>query len=138
LKRKSTLSRYSYLVAQKLHRTLSENALSTVDDEAKPLEALEKLALMHQMFRLRTAGDEDIVPVHEGEVQACQHPVHHSLERVPRVPETKREAGKPERHCDRRFLCVGRMHQYLIITFLKINFTENCASCHPSSEVQHV
>ncbi len=30
------------------------------------------------------------------------------------------------------------MHQYLIKTFAKIDFTENCASCHPSREVRHV
>jgi hypothetical protein len=51
-------------MAQKLHRTLSENAFFPVNDEAELLEPLEKLAKVYHMFLHRMAGEDDVVQVH--------------------------------------------------------------------------
>jgi hypothetical protein len=83
---------------------------------------------------------QNVVDVAKGEGEASQHLVHHPLEGLARVPQSKWHAdefNQAKRRDDRRFLHVRRGHRDLMIFLLQIELGEDVAALQAAREVVH-
>ena len=85
--------------------------------------------------------DQNVIDVNKAEYKVTYDLIHHSLESVPGIPETKGKAEKLERTewCDdRHFLNVILVHRYLIIPLVEIQLGENCESRDSGGEIRDI
>ena len=107
-------------MSQKFHRSDSKNTFGRIDDQPVLIEEVEDVTEVADMGGPVPAEDEDVVEVDEDEGYTTKNPVHHPLERLGRIPETKwhfQKFKKAKRGHDRRLEDVLGGHGNLILSF---------------------
>ena len=94
------------------------------------LQLTQDLLQMRGMFLMRLAGDQHVIEVHEGVLEASQDLIHHPLECLACISQTKGHPEKFEeakRSDDHSFWDILFCHWYLVITLPQIQLGEDGA-----------
>ena len=115
-------------MAQKIHRLNAEFALVRVNGEPKLIQTLKQDPKVRQMILFRLTKHQQIVHVNEQEGKVGAKDVHHALEGVAGVPETKRSPQKlvqAKRSYADRLGNVIRVHRDLVVTLNEVQLGED-------------
>ena len=109
-----------------------EDALGRFDNKAVEFKTVEESFQMNLVLLLTLTGHQDVVHINEDKTEVVKDPVHHALERLGRVPETKwhtQEFPQPKRgnYCSLRNIVV--VERNLMIPFHQVNLRKDGYTC---------